>query len=96
MSHEVESLFYIESEGTPWHGLGVPVNEPLTSKEAIITAGLNWQVEKRPLFAWDSVKKGNPKNVQSLAWRVYRGAGLTGFARVDVMLDKRKRPFVLL
>ena len=60
MSHECESLFYVESEGTPWHGLGTPVNEPLTSKEAIIAAGLNWEVEKRPLFASDKVKNGSP------------------------------------
>jgi D-alanine-D-alanine ligase len=35
------------------------------------------------------------KKIQALAWRVYRGIGLSGFSRVDVMLDKKNRPFVL-
>lgn len=35
------------------------------------------------------------KRIQAIAWRVYRGMGLSGFSRVDVMLDKKNRPFVL-
>lgn len=34
----------------PWHGLGVILQEPPTSAEAIIQAGLNWPVEKRPVY----------------------------------------------
>jgi len=35
------------------------------------------------------------KKIQKIAWRVYRGLGLSGFSRVDLMLDKNNRPFVL-
>jgi D-alanine-D-alanine ligase len=35
------------------------------------------------------------KKIQSIALRVYRGLGLRGFSRVDVMLDRKNRPFVL-
>lgn len=49
MSHEVESMFY--AGDTPWHGLGVYVgDENVDSKTAIEQAGLNWRVEKRPMF----------------------------------------------
>ena len=51
--HELESMFYMTDEsgkGRPWHGLGVEVLEAQTSEEAIIKAGLNWEVEKRDLF----------------------------------------------
>ena len=39
MAHELESMFYVmgeNEEGRPWHGLGTPVNECLTSEEAIV------------------------------------------------------------
>lgn len=35
------------------------------------------------------------RKVQTIAYRVYRGLGLKGFSRVDVMLDRKNRPFVL-
>ncbi|HOW88048.1 MAG TPA: D-alanine--D-alanine ligase [Candidatus Omnitrophota bacterium] len=35
------------------------------------------------------------QKVQKIAYRVYRGLGLRGFSRVDVMLDRRNRPYVL-
>ncbi len=35
------------------------------------------------------------KKIQSIAYKVYRGLGLKGFSRVDVMLDGKNRPFVL-
>lgn len=35
------------------------------------------------------------KKVQALAYRVYRGLGLKGFSRVDIMLDRSDRPYVL-
>lgn len=35
------------------------------------------------------------KKIQHIAWRVFCGLGLSGFSRVDVMLDKKHQPFVL-
>lgn len=56
MSHEIESIAYVGE--TPWHGLGVYCGEePMTSKEAIKAASLDWEVEKRPLWTADSEGK---------------------------------------
>jgi energy-coupling factor transporter ATP-binding protein EcfA2 len=35
------------------------------------------------------------RKIQTIAYRVYRGLGLKGFSRVDVMLDRKNRPYVL-
>ena len=35
------------------------------------------------------------QKIQAIAYRVYRGLGLKGFSRVDVMLDRKNRPYVL-
>lgn len=48
----VESLFYVRE--TPWHGLGVKLEEAPTSKDAIVAAGLDWKVEKKPIFLQDT------------------------------------------
>lgn len=54
MAHEVENMFYVSNEENgrfvPWHGLGVSVEEALTSKEAIKIAGLDWKVEAKPIY----------------------------------------------
>lgn len=56
MSHELEiingqaQMAYAESEGTPWHGLGVAVSNDLTPRQMQQKAGLDWTVEKRPLY----------------------------------------------
>src|SRR4051812_32499961 len=43
MPANVETMMY---NGTrPWHGLGVSLEHPATSAEAIRTAGLDWRVE---------------------------------------------------
>lgn len=59
MAHELEidangnaSMFYTGQ--TPWHGLGIELPEAPSIKEAIFAAGLNWQVELKPLFTQDS------------------------------------------
>lgn len=49
MSHEVETMFYTKREA-PWHGLGVAVEDCLSSEEALFKAVLNWQVNKNPIY----------------------------------------------
>ena len=48
MPAEVESMMYVGQ--TPWHGIGVALENPPTAEEAIRAAGLNWRVEKQPIF----------------------------------------------
>ncbi len=50
MSHDFESGFFVVKP--PWHGLGKVLDDPPeTAAEAIIAAGLNWEVSKQPLEA---------------------------------------------
>lgn len=49
MAHLVETMAYTGEK--PWHGLGVPVPAGLTPAEIAKLAGLDWEVEKRALFA---------------------------------------------
>lgn len=53
MSHEVETAFYARVPA--WHGLGVVTPKELTAAEALVTAKLDWQVERAPLY----VEKGD-------------------------------------
>jgi phage/plasmid-like protein (TIGR03299 family) len=46
----VETMMYVKSEGTPWHGLGTAVDEAPNLREAAKLAGLEWLVEKHPLY----------------------------------------------
>ena len=54
MAHEVEQIFYVSNEENgrfvPWHGLGIPVGDALTSDEAIKVAGLDWEVIPTPII----------------------------------------------
>jgi phage/plasmid-like protein (TIGR03299 family) len=53
MGHEWESGMYVGE--TPWHGLGVsfPKGTNLNIEDAIVAAGLDWEVELREIFTQD-------------------------------------------
>ena len=48
MAADLESMFYTRE--TPWHGLGTKVEESPCSEEALITAGLDWNVVQEPIY----------------------------------------------
>lgn len=58
MAALVENMFYVGRE-VPWHGLGVQLNNPPTSKEAIVAAGLDWEVIPKPIFNESGVQIPN-------------------------------------
>ena len=49
MASNIDSMAWTGS--TPWHRQGVQVQDPMTAEQAIKTGGLDWEVEKVPLFA---------------------------------------------
>lgn len=51
MSANVESMFYVREK--PWHGLGVRVEEAPTSIDALVLAGLDWQVTQKNVYTQD-------------------------------------------
>lgn len=61
MAHELEmidgkgQMFYLGSDGKPWHGHGVELDNPPTIMEGIIAAGLNWPVVTKPLVTTDGI-----------------------------------------
>lgn len=48
MAANVESMFYVRE--TPWHGLGTKVMTAPGSREALQTAGLDWEVMQEPVY----------------------------------------------
>ncbi len=48
MAHMVETMAWMGE--VPWHGLGVEVDSTLTVKEWLSKAGLDWRVDKLPLY----------------------------------------------
>lgn len=58
MAHEVETMMYNSERGLPWHGLGNSVKGARTAQQAIVDAGLDWDVELRKVFTLD--EKGRP------------------------------------
>lgn len=55
MSAELETMMFVGRE-RPWHGLGTMVEEAPDSREALIAAGLDWNVVQKPVFTQDGVK----------------------------------------
>ena len=54
MSAEVETMMFVGRE-RPWHGLGTMVEKAPDSREALIAAGLDWDVVQKPVFTQDGV-----------------------------------------
>lgn len=52
MPANVETMFSVKE--TPWHGLGVVLNDPPTVEEGIRRAGMDWEVGFRPLITSDT------------------------------------------
>jgi phage/plasmid-like protein (TIGR03299 family) len=57
MSARVETMAYAHKAGSkdaayqvPWHGLGQPVSNDLTPKQMLKKAGLDWTVDRVPLY----------------------------------------------
>lgn len=58
------SFFSVKEKA--WHGLGQIISGYPTSAEAIIHAGLNYEIEKRPLFTYDTASNNlNSSNPSS-------------------------------
>ena len=53
MSAEVETMFYTREK--PWHGLGTMVEEAPSSEEALVLAGLDWNVIQKPIETLDGI-----------------------------------------
>lgn len=49
MSHEVETMAY--AHAVPWHGLGVNIDANAPVADWVHAAGIDWEVELRPLMA---------------------------------------------
>jgi phage/plasmid-like protein (TIGR03299 family) len=47
MAHEIESLFYVGE--VPWHGLGKFLPDAPSVEDAIVCAGLDWEVQRKQL-----------------------------------------------
>jgi phage/plasmid-like protein (TIGR03299 family) len=52
MSANVETMFYVRE--MPWHGLGVRVEEALSSRKALELSGLDWSVIQKSIFTSDN------------------------------------------
>ena len=64
MPANVETMFYVREK--PWHGLGTEVKEAPTSADALVYAGLDWEVIQKNVYAEDGTRiSGYKANVRS-------------------------------
>lgn len=54
MAHKVETMAYTNE--VPWHGLGVRVDKAPSVEKMIKLAGLDWRVDRMPLFTADGTE----------------------------------------
>lgn len=52
MAHMIETIAYANE--TPWHGLGTRVDSSISVDDMLVAAGLDWEVEMRPMFTASS------------------------------------------
>lgn len=65
MSHEVETMMFVGSEGRPWHGIGTDYQGDVYDwPSACQKAGLDWEVELVPLVTHDTGAKVEHKAVR--------------------------------
>lgn len=63
MPANVESMFYVRE--TPWHGLGVCVEEAISSEEALRVSGLDWRVLQEEIYTdQQECIKGHRANIR--------------------------------
>lgn len=64
MAHNVETMFYVREK--PWHGLGTEIKEAPTSADALICAGLDWQIVQKDIYTNEGIVisgyKANTRN----------------------------------
>ena len=53
MAANVETMFY--TRVAPWHGLGVCVENAVSSEEALKVSGLDWNVVQKSVMTEDSI-----------------------------------------
>ena len=64
MSANVETMFYVREK--PWHGLGTEVQEAPTSADALVYAGLDWEVIQKDVYTGDGSRiAGYKANIRS-------------------------------
>jgi phage/plasmid-like protein (TIGR03299 family) len=62
MAHEVETMAYSRSVGTPWHGLGEMIEDGSSVEQMEKAAKLDWRVERRKVFM--SMDRDNPTKME--------------------------------
>ena len=59
MSHEIEMVNGVAQMAyageLPWHGLGTEVSDDISTDDMMVAAGLNWSVEKQPMYYMDDL-----------------------------------------
>ena len=65
----IESMFFVRD--MPWHGLGVRVEEALSSEEVVKVSGLDWEVVQKPIITSDLMYvPGYKANIRSTDQKV--------------------------